>query len=374
VVEAISAVSQAWRGQSSSAKNLGFFDEFRFSAKERDMYHIAPKRWQPGFTLIELLVVIAIIAVLIGLLLPAVQKVREAAARVECTNNLKQICLATHGYHDAHRKLPNMYNENTGVEPWPRGPLFFFLLPYVEQGAIWDTSTAGPLQPGTPDFLAKVPIGGGNWQAPAARPIKLYLCPSDSTGEDTGFGRIWPQDPSPPQTGNWQFGNYAANYQVFANPKAGDVDSDLPQHYRNQRTNLRISSIKDGSSNTIFFAERHRRCKPNGANYATLWGHGAWNMPYMAHFAYGNPQGTAGYRGFSGVVGVVGPNSRFQTVPQDSPQCNPMMTQSIHSGVLLTGLGDGSVRAISSSVSGETWWAAVTPNGGEVLGSDWHDY
>jgi prepilin-type N-terminal cleavage/methylation domain-containing protein len=325
---------------------------------------------RPAFTLIELLVVIAIIGILIALLLPAVQKIREAAARTQCTNNLKQISLATHGFHDGYGKLPDLYHESTGSEPvGPRGSIFFFLLPYVEQGLIWDTSTAGPWQPGFQDIIARVSIGAGNWQAPAARPIKLYLCPSDGTGSDTGLWPIWP--PTPGQTGNWAFSNYAANYQLFANPAAGDAGANGTQHYRNQRTTLRLNTIQDGSSNTIFFAERHRRCRPGGAEYASLWAHGAWNMPYMAHFAYGNPQGTVGYSGFTGVVGVVGPSSRFQTVPQNSLQCNPMMTQSVHSGVILAGLGDGSVRVVANGVSGTTWWAALTPNGGEVLGSDW---
>jgi prepilin-type N-terminal cleavage/methylation domain-containing protein len=326
----------------------------------------------PGFTLIELLVVIAIIAVLIGLLLPAVQKVREAAARTMCANNLKQISLACHNFQDSNNKLPDMYFEATAGEriPQARGSVLFFLLPYVEQGPLWDSSTVGPWQPGFQDIIARVPIGGGNWQAPAARPIKLYLCPSDSTGSSDGLWPIWP--PTPGQTGNWCFSNYAANYQVFANPAAGDAPpGDGTTHYRNQRTTLKINTIQDGSSNTIFFAERFRRCRPNGLEYASLWAHGAWNMPYMAHFAYGNPQGTVGYSAFTGVVGVVGPDSRFQTVPQNSLQCNPMMTQAIHTGVLLAGLGDGSVRTIHSGISSTTWWAAVTPNGGDLLGSDW---
>ena len=128
-----------------------------------------------GFTLIELLVVIAIIAILIGLLVPAVQKVREAAARTQCTNNLKQIGLACHNYHDAAKRLPPLYNEAPGA----RGPIYFFLLPYIEQSAIWTTSTAGPYLPGINDFISRVSQGGGKIWAPAARPIVVYLCPTE---------------------------------------------------------------------------------------------------------------------------------------------------------------------------------------------------
>ena len=282
---------------------------------------------------------------------------------------MKQLSLACQLFHDAAGKLPNMYHAAAGSEPRPQphGPLLFFILPYVEQGTIWDGSVNGASdqQPGYPDVVARVPIGGGQFQCPAARPLPIYLCPSDTSGPDTG---LWPMWGKPGEVGDWSFSNYAANYQVFANPGAGDVPPG--NHDLNQRTLLKIDTVGDGTSNTIFFAERLRVCKPNGLTYASLWGHGAWNMPYMAHFAYGNPLGTKGYKYNSGIVGVVGPGSVFQTIDPESPLCNPMMTQAVHPGVILVGLGDGSVRTISASVSGTTWWALVTPSQGEIAGAD----
>ncbi len=328
----------------------------------------APLVPRAAFTLVELLVVIAIIGILVALLLPAVQAARESARRTQCMNNMKQLSIACHQYVTARGKLPDMYFEATAGEraPQARGTLFFFLLPYLEQSAIYDTSTAGPWQPGFQDIIARVPIGDGAFQAPAARPLPAFLCPSDSTGPDTGLWPIWPPQGQFVNVGDWAFGNYAANYQVFAN-----AETQAGIHYKNQRTILNLGTITDGTSNTIFFGERFRICQPMGeSTYASLWAHGAWNMPYMPHFAYGNPQGTRGYRRSSGIVGVVGPDSLFQTVPQESPQCNPMMTQSIHFGVMLAGMGDGSVRAISADVSGTVWWSAVTPNEGEILGSN----
>jgi prepilin-type N-terminal cleavage/methylation domain-containing protein len=314
-----------------------------------------------GFTLIELLVVIAIIAILIGLLLPAVQKVREAAARTKCSNNLKQVALATHNYQDVNGVLPPLYQEIGGNSP--RGGIFFFLLPYIEQNAIWNGATVGPWLPGVYDFLAWEPLPTGGWQAPAARPIKTYLCPSDSTGLDTGLWSIWGGIAG--EHGNWSYSNYGANFQVFGNPGLGDVG------YPNQITGLKLVTIQDGTSNTVFFAEKYRECQPGGAAYASLWAHGAWNVPYEPEFAYGNQAGTVGYKVNSGYVGVVGPNSKFQVIPQMSTLCNPMMTQAIHAQVMLAGLGDGSVRNVSAAVTGTTWWAALTPSGGDVLGSDW---
>src|SRR5262245_4596010 len=195
---------------------------------------------RPGFTLIELLVVIAIIAILIGLLLPAVQKVREAANRIKCTNNLKQLSLACHNYQDVNNKLPDLYYESIAPEPaQARGTMFFFLLPYIEQSAIWDTSTAGPYLPGINDFISRVPQGDGTVWAPAARPIKIYLCPSDSTGQESGLWPIWGDGTD---RGNWAFGNYGANYQVVGNP---DVGNDS---YRSERTTMSLGTIADGHS------------------------------------------------------------------------------------------------------------------------------
>jgi len=311
-----------------------------------------------AFTLIELLVVIAIIAILIGLLLPAVQKVREAAARMTCSNNLKQVSLATHNYQDTNSKLPPLYQE-TG----PRGPIMFFLLPFIEQNNLWDSASRGPAS-NFPDFVNRIPPTGTPFYRPLVRPIKTYLCPSDSTGGDDG---LWPTG-EPGEVGNWAYGNYGANFQVFGSPMRGDVAVN------NLRTDLSLQTIQDGTSNTVFFAEKFRRCVNSSGTFASLWGHGWWNLSYMTLFAVGNSQGTAGFgiaAGVASVNGVVGPNSRFQTLPPNTNLCNPALTQMVHPGVILVGLGDGSVRTVTAGVSGASWWHSLTPNGGEVIGSDW---
>jgi prepilin-type N-terminal cleavage/methylation domain-containing protein len=309
-----------------------------------------------AFTLIELLVVIAIIAILIGLLLPAVQKVREAANRMKCSNNLKQIGLACHNYNDTNNKLPPLY-----YEYGPRGPVLFMLLPYIEQDNIYNQSV-NPIYGGSyPDMIYGVPQGDGTYWRPCARPIKTYLCPSDPTGPDDG---LWAVSSDPNDGGKWAFSNYGANFQVFGNPDAGNVD------YSNQQTGLTVATIQDGTSNTVFFAEKFRTCYPN---FGSLWGHGWWNVTYEAEFAYGSRDGLTPYTASASITGVVGPASRFQTIPPRafSPDCNPMMTQALHTGSILVALGDGSVRTVAAGVSGDTWWAALTPNGGETLGSDW---
>ncbi len=310
-------------------------------------------RTRAGFTLIELLVVIAIIAILIGLLLPAVQKVREAAARMTCTNNLKQISLATHGYQDANGRLPDM--DRYYATTLPRGPVFYLLLPYIEQDNLVRISSN--------NAYAQITSSGTQTRMACTYPIKTFFCPSDATWADAGIwqpGWVGNEDPA----GLWMPGNYAANFQVFGNPTAGNT---IPA---NMLSTLNLTTITDGTSNTVFFAEKFRTCN---LNYSPLWGHGAWNVSYMPIFAYGSANGATGYTANSAYAGMVGTNAKPQVIPQRqwSTQCNPALTQQIHTGGIMVGMGDGSVRGVNSSVAATTWWTALTPAGGEVLGSDW---
>jgi prepilin-type N-terminal cleavage/methylation domain-containing protein len=322
------------------------------------------RRWR-GFTLIELLVVIAIIAILIGLLLPAVQKVREAAARTQCSNNLKQMSLAVHNFHDHNLRYPPLLGrkglqqqcpvtpDTSNGPPW--GNVHYYILPYIEQNPFYK-STYDP----NPD---------GNLSCPGYRPwlnrwysIKTYICPSDPSIPADGIGTnielaSWMDNPS--------LTSYAANAQVFASVNVNGViiSSDLWDGAARMP-----ASFPDGTSSTIMFAERYGVCgyyMNNSQSYpagsgGTVWNWWSTDSPQAA-FAVGNFGGSS-----------VGPASKFQLQPTPyQTNCDVFRTSTAHTGGMNVALCDASVRTVSSGVSPSTWWAACTPAAGDTLGSDW---
>jgi prepilin-type N-terminal cleavage/methylation domain-containing protein len=250
-----------------------------------------------AFTLIELLVVIAIIAVLIGLLLPAVQKVREAAARIQCGNNLKQIGLAALDYHSAHQVLPpGVLMHKANVPPWNSANPYadsytsclVFLLPYIEQDNIYRTINPVDLDPN------QQPGGWWNREFGVAQAhIKTYECPSDNpyTGGLNVFAVMTCGDAIPPPPGSDLYGasfgpggsvdtlgatNYASNAGYI-----GDVSDPGAVAYRGPyyaNSNTKITEITDGTSNTIGFGETLGGTFPGARGSRFCW-FGAGNLP-----------------------------------------------------------------------------------------------
>jgi len=175
-------------------------------------------------------VVIAIIAILIALLVPAVQKVREAAARTQCTNNYKQFTLATHGFNDTYKVLPAL-TASTGAPKWGnyQGGILFTLLPFIEQANIY-TKTVAASPGNTWDYA--IP-GASAPQQVRCQTIPIYGCPSDFT-----ITNGWAQN----QVNAWKGSSYGANQQVFGTVRAGG-NSDAPQ--------FSLANIPDGTSVTV---------------------------------------------------------------------------------------------------------------------------
>ena len=313
-----------------------------------------------GFTLIELLVVIAIIAILIALLVPAVQKVREAANRTQCNNNLKQIALAMHSFHDARKVLPPLLGiGRPRLQPAPAagqpnnppwGNPLFYVLPFIEQDAFWN-STYDPNVDGNNSSNGYRPWIN-RWH-----PIRTYICPSDPSipGDGIGSGIIvagWSDNPS--------LTTYAANAQVFGLVTAQGVLQDWNGAGRIPAT------ITDGTSNTIMFAERYGNCGSYMSNAMPGNGTGGnvWNW---WGYDSAQPAFAVSWNGTS-----IGPNSMFQTQPSPfKTNCDVFRASTPHTGGMMVALCDASARQISSTLSTTTWWAACTASGGDILGSDW---
>jgi prepilin-type N-terminal cleavage/methylation domain-containing protein len=296
-----------------------------------------------GFTLIELLVVIAIIAILIGLLLPAVQKVREAAARMQLANNLKQVALATHNYDLSRGRLPGALEFDTSSgNTTTYTSLFGAILPYLEQDAVARDMVANPT--------------GNIWQNQI---IPSYRSTLDFTSTN-GKGFL-----------GYPVGNIAANYQVFGTPSAAGLPGMLG-------TRALGNGFPDGTSNTIMYATKYGRCGPVSPNWGEPLG-SIWvgiGFPpvtadtFGAFFAYQTPSVT----GF--VPNAAGVGVTFQSRPTHPPQsgtvgCDVNYAQSFTVGGIQVSLADGSTRTVAPGVSGMTWRNALLPADGQVLGGDW---
>jgi prepilin-type N-terminal cleavage/methylation domain-containing protein len=314
-------------------------------------------KWKKAFTLIELLVVIAIIAILVGLLLPAVQKVRQAAMTTQCQNNLHQLGLAIHNYAGANsQQLPPASIRN----PLPTVNIWDILLPYIEQGALYSACLA------TTD--------GNSWDGPVAgtpsgsvrtATLKSFICPLDPSIQN-GFAAN--------QSSVWAGNSYAANWLVFGNALV------QPQPYigNNWTAPFNIGNIPSGTSNVVGIAERYAACQntsiPNsGLAGGNLWAWpgGDWG-PYVWGVTFANqPWGSLAEGG-----NYANPYTNWNLPMQIAPNpwntnCDPTRPSTGHPTAGQVMMMDGSVRGVSGTVSAASWLAVMTPNGGAPPGPDW---
>lgn len=273
-------------------------------------------RHRSAFTLIELLVVIAVIAILIGLLMPAVQKVREAAARSQDANNFRQQCLALHMCNDTYNILPPVYNNYPNPNgqmgpPAGMGTLQYFLLPFLEQQNLYNS-------------VAMTSDNAMN------SPLKVFMGPADPTMPGNGIVTM--------MGGPYGGCSYASNYVVFGNTAGGSAK--LP------------ATFTDGTSNTIIFGERFTVCMGMAVG---------WQMGMC-----GNPPTWPYYYTQADYLAL--------PLPQMAPivaACDPSRLQSPYTSGLMVGLADGSVRLLSSGISSHSWNLALNPNDGLTFDDTW---
>jgi len=334
-------------------------------------------RFRRGFTLIELLVVIAIIAILIALLLPAVQQAREAARRTQCKNNLKQIGVALHNYHDVHSTFPqgkvvDRAVRYPGCPTWVNGSGFSWrvmILPMIEQAALYEQNTQ----------LNMGIYTCGPWAAGATNRLVLlrttlpaYLCPSDST--------LFVGSEKP------------TNYAGIGGSERhshGDRDPQARQGIMTFR-GTRMRDIADGTSNTAMVGEVHRgvlfnRFEGGPSNITGLrcqwWAAESgfchadtFHNPNAANPTKGNNKGQVapqdGAANEAGCISGQGPCADQVAWVDDvaADEYGVRGLSSAHTGGAQVLLGDGSVRFVSDNIDLTTWRGVGSMNNGEVLG------
>jgi prepilin-type N-terminal cleavage/methylation domain-containing protein/prepilin-type processing-associated H-X9-DG protein len=324
-------------------------------------------RHRSAFTLIELLVVIAIIAVLIALLLPAVQAAREAARRIQCTNNLKQIGLGLHNYQQTMNALPGAMMVYNSASPTELSALAM-ILPYLEQTNVYNSinfdfsyanpSTASPTPP-YPNDTARMTVVNG------------FICPSDLP------------DPTPSLGGQTNYMANMGSWIVWQAPTGPNVGLAPPNGVFYGDSATTFAAITDGLTNTAFFSERvladgnNAIVSPIADVFFSPLAPTTVDMAVAECQAVDITNLANQFPLFMGAPWLCGQHIYLHVTPPDTRSCGffqylraVMPCSSRHPGGVNTCFGDGSVKFIKDSVNLQTWRALGTIAGGEVVSSD----
>jgi prepilin-type N-terminal cleavage/methylation domain-containing protein len=339
-----------------------------------------------GYTLIELLVVLAILVILIALLLPAVQKVREAANRVRCQNNIKQLGLAIHNYAFTNSDMlpcEISFDSNSGkgrcITPASQAAglsplqinMYFLLYPYLEQGNIFNSAlTGGQAQTDSSGNVIQVftLTNGSQYHNKA---LRQFICSSDVSIGNNGLA------------GSWAASSYVSNLPLFAT-----ASTKASTNVANWNSQYKIGNVSDGLSNTIAFAERLSICGAGncGSSSSPVCSFREWTS---GTFTNENPffNIPTGIGAIYSNGGTITSPAVYPALPQigvSKTTCNVgiisvgtsniqvgMEPSTSHTGAMVVGMTDGSVRLVASGISQTTWYYACHPADGVPLGSDW---
>jgi prepilin-type N-terminal cleavage/methylation domain-containing protein/prepilin-type processing-associated H-X9-DG protein len=306
---------------------------------------MATLRRRDGFTLVELLVVIAIIAILMSLLVPAVQKVRQSAARTQCSNNMHQWAVAMHNYNGEHKHLP-FGSCNTPRQTW-----VMYMWPYIEQATL-----AGQMDYTQPFYVAPATISG-SMNGLCGKPLQLYNCPvdigSDQNAPDASYARTR--------------GNYVVNWGMTIYDQATPAGVGLAPFSningdRSQPRRTKFRQITDGTSNTLLLSETLKAWSTEDDD----WRGDIHNDDGVFRFQTINPPNST----VPDNVGWAIPNTD-PLMPVTTSGGEQSAARSRHAGGVNAAMCDGSVRFFANDITPLTWQALGTMNGGENISGDY---
>lgn len=316
-------------------------------------HRVRRARCRTGFTLIELLSVIAIVGLLVALLLPAVQHAREAARRTTCRNNLKNIGLALHNYHDAHGSFPFGFDERESL--WSA-----MILPQIEQSSMYGTLVFQESGPGNWD-------SGGTNETAACTLIPVYRCPSMAVSEHVNDnpsgsimeGRVPVSYRACSGSNGWS--DAASTIPPNAPAASVSLDSILLNGMFYGSSRVRFADVTDGSTNTILIGES--LTDPFFVKDGQAMDYWQLGAPQTGTWVPGEDGGTE----FSEGIGSTGPRINSRLDQSVSGAVMEVSFGSYHTGGAVFGFADGSVRFISESIDIQTYRALGTRQGGEVV-------